>query len=179
MKIASSKPKIKAAFAALLTTEPFEKITVAQIVSQAEINRGTFYLHYPDKYALAEELSHETLQQLSEITTNYTGGDNQLLSTEGIHQLLHYLRENRNTLQALLFGGTDRSFGDAFKALLLQNIQINESPLPEIYLREMLVAHFMSIIILWLKRNTKESIAEIADLLETGRMSDEWHHLYH
>ena len=39
----------------------FAKMTVADICRRAEINRGTFYLHYEDKYALLDALIDEAL----------------------------------------------------------------------------------------------------------------------
>ena len=43
---------IREAFFALLAEVGFAKMTVADICRRADINRGTFYLHYEDKFAL-------------------------------------------------------------------------------------------------------------------------------
>jgi AcrR family transcriptional regulator len=48
----------------LLQTKSIEEITVADIASQADLNRGTFYDHYPDKFALLEGLVEANFQQL-------------------------------------------------------------------------------------------------------------------
>ncbi|RHN36006.1 TetR/AcrR family transcriptional regulator [Collinsella sp. AF29-7AC] len=50
---------IREAFFALLAEVGFAKMTVADICRRAEINRGTFYLHYEDKYALLDALIDE------------------------------------------------------------------------------------------------------------------------
>ena len=52
---------IQVAFFALLAEVGFAKMTVADICRRAEINRGTFYLHYEDKYALLDALIDEAL----------------------------------------------------------------------------------------------------------------------
>ena len=52
---------IREAFFALLAEVGFAKMTVADICRRAEINRGTFYLHYEDKYALLDALIDEAL----------------------------------------------------------------------------------------------------------------------
>ena len=52
---------IQEAFFALLAEVGFAKMTVADICRRAEINRGTFYLHYEDKYALLDALIDEAL----------------------------------------------------------------------------------------------------------------------
>ena len=44
-------------------------ITVSDLTAQAEINRGTFYLHYRDVYDLIEQLQAEILQGLEAIAS--------------------------------------------------------------------------------------------------------------
>ena len=56
-----SRRLINQAFLALLQEKPFEKITVTDIVKRADINRSTFYAHYPDVLGLVEELIEETV----------------------------------------------------------------------------------------------------------------------
>ena len=52
---------IREAFFALLAEVGFAKMTVADICRHADINRGTFYLHYEDKFALLDALTDEAL----------------------------------------------------------------------------------------------------------------------
>lgn len=52
---------IREAFFELLRESGFAKMTVADICRRADINRGTFYLHYEDKYALLDALIDEAL----------------------------------------------------------------------------------------------------------------------
>lgn len=51
-----SRRLINRAFLELLQEKPFEKITVTDIVKHADINRSTFYAHYPDVRGLVEAL---------------------------------------------------------------------------------------------------------------------------
>ena len=52
------------AFVQLLAEQPFEAITVADITARATVNRATFYAHFPDKYALVDELIHAGFAQV-------------------------------------------------------------------------------------------------------------------
>ena len=47
---------IKEAFTSLLEERPLNDITVKDIVERCGINRNSFYYHYPDIPALAEEI---------------------------------------------------------------------------------------------------------------------------
>ncbi|HEY4385095.1 MAG TPA: TetR/AcrR family transcriptional regulator [Ktedonobacteraceae bacterium] len=42
----------------------FLAMTIQDIADRANVNRGTFYTHYPDKYALLDELIHDEFQAL-------------------------------------------------------------------------------------------------------------------
>lgn len=42
----------------------FMAMTIQDIADRANVNRGTFYAHYPDKYALLDELIHDQFQAL-------------------------------------------------------------------------------------------------------------------
>lgn len=55
-RITKTKKTIKAALIDILQDMPFEKITVAEICRRGIVSRITFYTHYEDKYALAEEM---------------------------------------------------------------------------------------------------------------------------
>ncbi len=51
------------AFRALLTEKTFDAITVQDVSERADVNRGTFYAHFPDKYALLEQVVGESFEQ--------------------------------------------------------------------------------------------------------------------
>ena len=58
-----SRRLIRAALLELLQEKKFEKITVTDIVKRADINRSTFYAHYPDVMGLLEELMEDTVNR--------------------------------------------------------------------------------------------------------------------
>lgn len=57
-----TKQQIHEAFFSLLHEKGFEGTTVTGICARAEISRGTFYLHYVDKYELLDEVIDEALE---------------------------------------------------------------------------------------------------------------------
>ena len=58
-----SRRMINQAFLELLQEKPFEKITVTDIVKRADINRSTFYAHYPDVRGMVEVLMEQTVNR--------------------------------------------------------------------------------------------------------------------
>lgn len=67
-----SEKLIKKAFAKLLHEREFSKITVSDIVKEAEICRGTFYAHYLDINDLFEQMESEIVGDITEYI-NATG----------------------------------------------------------------------------------------------------------
>ena len=59
-----SRRLIRQAFMELLQEKSFEKITVTDIVNRADINRSTFYAHYPDVQGLVDALSNELVEEV-------------------------------------------------------------------------------------------------------------------
>ncbi len=55
-RVRKTKSAIKHAFIQLLKEQNIENITVQDIADKADINRGTFYLHYEDKYLLLTDM---------------------------------------------------------------------------------------------------------------------------
>ena len=62
-----SRRLIRSAFLELLREKPCEKITVTDIVTRADINRSTFYAHYPDVRGLVEEIGGEAITYSTEL----------------------------------------------------------------------------------------------------------------
>ena len=58
-----TKALIKQTLLDMLKETAFDKITVSELCKIAGINRGTFYLHYCDLWAVLEELEEEALRE--------------------------------------------------------------------------------------------------------------------
>ena len=58
-----SRRMIREAFLELLEEKAFGKITVTDIVNRADLNRSTFYAHYPDVMGVVEEIQDEIIEK--------------------------------------------------------------------------------------------------------------------
>ncbi|QDH23138.1 TetR/AcrR family transcriptional regulator [Saccharibacillus brassicae] len=59
---ARTRSAIRETFIALVREHGFDQVKIRQIGEGASINRGTFYLHYLDKYDLMERIQDELLE---------------------------------------------------------------------------------------------------------------------
>lgn len=67
-----SRKLIKAALADLLQEKPLDKITVTDVVNQAEINRGTFYAHYSDIPDVIHQMVEEAFCRIRDVLDDQT-----------------------------------------------------------------------------------------------------------
>lgn len=58
-----SRKLIQNAFMELLHEKPYEKITATDVINRADVNRSTFYAHYPDLRGLVEEIMSEIVDE--------------------------------------------------------------------------------------------------------------------
>lgn len=66
-----SKNLIKKALAKLLHEKDLGKITVSDIIREADISRGTFYAHFPDVAGVVEQIEREELEQVIALFDGY------------------------------------------------------------------------------------------------------------
>lgn len=70
-RVKRTRNLILSSFESLLAEKGFESISVQDVTDKAEINRATFYAHFPDKYALLDySISQMFLQEIEKRTLN-------------------------------------------------------------------------------------------------------------
>ena len=62
-----TKAQIKVALIELMAQKDITKISVKEIAERADINRGTFYLHYYDIYDVLEQIQNEFIETINQI----------------------------------------------------------------------------------------------------------------
>ncbi len=86
-----SKSLIKKAVAKLIHEKDVKKITVSDIIREADISRGTFYAHYSDVGSVLEQIENEELQALMGYVDRF-GLENVLTNVTSLfEQICEYL----------------------------------------------------------------------------------------
>lgn len=180
-----TKDKIKEVFTVLLKEKGFDLLTVSDIAREANINRGTFYLHYMDKYDLLEKLENEVIEDLTLILLkDEEAGLNvddplELIPYQSIVKALYYVKNDFSFIDALINNGGDSYFIQKMKNILEELIKnrVNQSAklefsmkdLPADYALEILLSAVTSIIILWIKKGSIETPEEIAFMISQAK----------
>lgn len=66
-RIAKTQEALKKAVIELMTEKNFDDITIQEIADRADVNRGTIYLHYQDKFDLLDRLIESHLNEMGEM----------------------------------------------------------------------------------------------------------------
>lgn len=162
--------EIKNTFCDLLNEKDIDKITVTEICSLVEINRGTFYRYYNDVYDLLEQIENEFFAKIQTYTQLILDLDQ--FKLERITLFLESLKKERRILKPIII----HSYAKNFIIKLTETIY---KPLYNIYNQNLnneskkYISHIIKysiwgsagIVSEWIKNDFKESSAEIADIL--------------
>jgi AcrR family transcriptional regulator len=125
-----TKASIRKAFMYLLESSTFDAITVGHIAKEASINRGTFYLHYLDKYDLLDQIEQELfedlgkhIEQLQQTRTTMIAFDD--AQTELANTLFSYILLHAPTLKIFLSNKGRAGFHYRFKESFMNNVRGN------------------------------------------------------
>ncbi|WP_309122179.1 TetR/AcrR family transcriptional regulator [Paenibacillus sp.] len=66
-RILKTQESLKKAVIELMSEKSFDEITIQDIADRANVNRGTIYLHYQDKYDLLDKLIETHLNELGDM----------------------------------------------------------------------------------------------------------------
>lgn len=102
-RIAKTRQSIFKAFIELMGEKSFEKITINEIADRADVNRGTVYLHFTDKYNLLDQCI-ETYLHLLEESCMPDGELNKIPSKKLLLSTFKFLERNAAIYSVLISG---------------------------------------------------------------------------
>lgn len=178
-RIIRTKQSIREALIYLLEEKSFDALTVKDLCMKANINRGTFYLHYWDKFDLLEQTINEFTEgckkiilQADELDLNHYQYFDEPLPA--MITLFKYFKENASLMRALLGLKSDSSYLSQMKQLLWNNLIDQELSVhlkkdnflvPSEYLIAYIISAHLGVLQQWLDRDCQESPQEIALIL--------------
>lgn len=167
-----SKRLIHEAFLAILKEKQLERITVTDIVARADINRSTFYAHYPDVHGLIEEIEDEavsgSIALLKELENDSFFQNPKLF----VRALIKPLTENKELYT--LMGRSDYALNQLEKLKIALTDQVIHSPHVPNSIRdsshfEIRIQFFIGGIInvyrQWLQGNLECNLDDICDVI--------------
>lgn len=157
-------------FIELLGKKNINKISVTEICERADINRGTFYLHYTDINDLSEKIQDKILNNAEDVlNSNIDNKDN---NSDFIVPILDNLKENKPFLISLVINSSIDDFTKKFSKIIHRMILKTNNSFSltiDSYFLSYFTSYFSGaasgIIANWLKNECKDETKKIADLI--------------
>ncbi|MDD4077932.1 MAG: TetR/AcrR family transcriptional regulator [Bacilli bacterium] len=111
-RVRKTRRILKNALVELMGDKDFRKITVTELAKKADINRGTFYLHYYDIYDLVEEMENECLEHIKKIVKKYS---NPVDYYKILINIIEYVKSEKRFFQSIFGKNGDISYINKLK----------------------------------------------------------------
>lgn len=170
-RVRKTKKLMTDALAKLLSEKPLKNITVREIADEADINRGTFYLHYKDVFDMVEKIQDEIFDKFNTIIIEYmpTSGSETLFPF--LEKLFELLSENASLARVLVGHNGDAAFINKLKNVVRNKLLSQAAASSEIrkefdFLYSFISSGCIGLCHEWLDGDMSESPSEIASLTE-------------
>lgn len=121
-KLTSSDSRIRTAFAKLLNEKDINRITVSDIVREADICRGTFYSYYLDVFDLYEQVEKECINDIVAFIEEEGITDFLENPKKSIDRFISYVNRNREYYRLLLLSTGVDEFSKRLSALFAERL---------------------------------------------------------
>ena len=167
-RVQKTRALIIEAFNRLLLSKNYLKITIQDIIDEANIGRSTFYAHFETKDDLLEALCYELFNHIfsdelkAEETHDFSrniGELNYLL----VH-ILYHLKDDKKNHKGILVGESSDIFWNYMKQHFsrfitthILNIQTKDNTLPNDLLIHHISSSFIELVKWWMQNGMKET----------------------
>ncbi|MCM3217933.1 TetR/AcrR family transcriptional regulator [Niallia taxi] len=183
-----TREHLKQALIELIKDKGYHAVTVKNIVDHAAYNRSTFYIHYPDKIELAEDLLVSMLKGLEEaVGIPYMHGHKFFTAKLNTHSfnIVSYIYKNRHFFELIKHEDTLPGLHTRFPQTILKIYKeqfvfdtINHIPVNMDYFKRYTAYGFYGLILNWIRDGFKETqeefIKEVIELTKTHIYSFEF-----
>lgn len=173
-----TKQLIQESFIELLEQKPFDSITVGDISKVASINRGTFYLHYLDKYDLLDKIEQQLFEDLGnhidELQSHYSATQNFEKHQEQLASSLFGSIQAQAPLLKIFLSHHGRAgfhfrFRDAFSQKVRVNLEQNEAIQSKLqlsmeYFLAFITSAFLGLVEQWVQNGLDKTPDEMTTL---------------
>lgn len=177
-RIVRTKVAIRDALVSLIAEKGFDALSVSDITRRADINRGTFYLHYQDKFDLLDQTEAEIIGDLEEIILqandlNFSDFNSVDKPLPVVVNLFEYLKENAALMHAILGLKGGMAFQNRLRATveetlklgILAGMRADHFLVKSEYLVSYAISAHFGVIQTWLGKGCVESPHDMAIIL--------------
>ncbi|MEF2816597.1 MAG: TetR/AcrR family transcriptional regulator C-terminal domain-containing protein [Oscillospiraceae bacterium] len=155
----------------LMAEKSVKDISVRELAAIADINRGTFYIHYKDVYDLLASLEDELAEGLVVVCRRHNAKDSEGKTYPYLMELYQYIEQNADLCHVLLGKNGDIAFTDRICHILRDEFLYDflayyypNDPAMLDYFCSFIVSGNMSLALTWIDGGMKQTAEEMAVL---------------
>jgi AcrR family transcriptional regulator len=138
-RIKKTQLLLKETLTTLMEQKELRNITVRELTDLANINRGTFYLHYLDIYDMIEQFEEEIVSDLLGIVEKNSPISADYYILPVLIQVIEYLYNDMRFCKAMLGKNGDLQFLEKLKTTMMKqtrgSLPINQKKYDETFIR--------------------------------------------
>lgn len=172
-----TKERIRKAFVEMITEVGLKNITVSGLSKKADINRGTFYLHYEDIEDLFDVLQEELIYDLKKVTEQID--PNKIMEDQEklyplLVQIIQSFAEHADLITVLIGPQGDPSFLITWEQIVANVVlrkfeevpeEQQTTPISPNYLATIISSIYTGVVMEWIDKGMQEEPEEIARII--------------
>jgi len=163
------------AFGSLLSVKSFSKITVQDIIDEANVGRTTFYAHFETKDDLLKKMCEDLFAHVFSDTLDTESTHDFSMKTGNPHamitHILYHLLDNKKNIVGLLTSSSGELFTGFFKqylnellaARMLSGVDSGKRGVPYDFLVNHISSSFVGMVQWWIKNRMRQSPEELSN----------------
>jgi AcrR family transcriptional regulator len=120
-RIDKTKKVLKETLVSLMEEKELRKITISEITTRANVNRGTFYLHYLDIYDMVEKLGDEIIDKIKEIVDSNNPLAMNYLYLPVLVKIVEYFYQDQQFIRAMISPNGDPFFLGRIQKIMIEH----------------------------------------------------------
>ena len=117
-RVRKTRRQLRECLITLLKEKKVQDITVRELTDMADLNRGTFYLHYKDVFDLLEKTEAELQEDFNQLVCKHDAVDLKQRPSVIFNEIYSLVYDNADLIEVLLGENGDLNFVNRLKQLI-------------------------------------------------------------
>lgn len=172
-RVRKTRRQLRECLIHLLKEKKVQDITVRELTDMADLNRGTFYLHYKDVFDLLEKIEAELQEEFNQLVSKHDAMELKKTSALMFNEIYNLIYENADLIEILLGENGDLNFINRMKKLIREKcltdwMEVFRLGNPAVYdaFFSFTVSGCVGLVQHWLQEGMKETPRQMAKLTE-------------
>ena len=172
-RVRKTRRQLRECLITLLKEKKVQDITVRELTDMADLNRGTFYLHYKDVFDLLEKTEAELQEDFNQLVCKHDAVDLKQRPSVIFNEIYSLVYDNADLIEILLGENGDLNFVNRLKQLIREKclkdwMEVFRSGNAAAFdaFFSFIVSGCIGLVQYWLQTGLKETPGQMAKLTE-------------